>query len=128
MKKLTIVMAFALLMIITGCSSQADSSMAAKASEVDTKGLIADTQEILETAEDVYRSGREYTAEEKSVINAYEVDYGDIEETDVKLLVNSALMVIYDAKRLNGVEDTFAKDLSYVKTLIDDIEKGAPLE
>lgn len=111
-----------LAFILTGCASETSTE------SIDTKELIADTQEILETAEDVYGSGREYTAEEESVINTYEANYGDIEETDVKLLVNSTLIVMYDAKKLNGVEDTFAKDLSYVKTLIDDMEKGAPLE
>ena len=124
MKKLSIFLSLVLLLVATGCSAQSD----AKASEVDTKELIADTQKIIKTAEDIYGSGREYTAEEESVVTAYEANYGDIEETDVKLMVNSALMVVYGAKKLNGVEDTFAKDLRYVTTLIDDMEKGAPLE
>jgi ABC-type Zn uptake system ZnuABC Zn-binding protein ZnuA len=124
MKKLTILITLVLLLVATGCSAQSD----AKASEVDTKELIADTQEILETAEDVYGSGREYTAEEESDVNTYQDNYGDIEDTDIKLLVNSALMVVYGAKKLDGVEDTFAKDLSYVKTHIEEMAKGAPLE
>jgi PBP1b-binding outer membrane lipoprotein LpoB len=111
-----------LAFILTGCASETSTE------SVDTKELIADTQEILETAEDVYRSGREYTAEEASVINTYEANYEDIEETDVKLLVNSTLMVVYGAKKLDGVDDTFAKDFSYVKTHIEEMEKGAPLE
>jgi hypothetical protein len=111
-----------LVFILAGCASETSTE------SIDTKELIADTQEILETAEDVYRSGREYSAEEESVINTYEANYEEIEDTDVKLLVNTALIVMYDAKKLNGVEDTFEKDLSYVKTLIEDMEKGAPLE
>jgi PBP1b-binding outer membrane lipoprotein LpoB len=124
MKKLTIFLSLVLLLLATGCSSESD----AKASEVDTKELIADTKEIIEMAEDVYGSGREYTAEEESVINRYEANYEDIDDTDVKLLVNSALIVVYDAKKMSGVEDTFAKDLAFVNTRIDEMEKGAPLE
>lgn len=125
MKKLTILLTLMIVLLaVTGCSSQSD----AKASEVDTKELIADTKEIITMAEDVYGSGREYTAQEESVINTYEANYEDIDDTDVKLLVNSALIVVYDAKRLSGVEDNFAKDLAFVNTRIDEMEKGAPLE
>jgi ABC-type glycerol-3-phosphate transport system substrate-binding protein len=124
MKRLTIFLSLVLLLVATGCSSQSD----AKASEVDTKELIADTKEIVAMAEDVYGSGREYTAEEEVEIEFYEEQYGEIEDTDIKLTVNSALMVAYDAKRLDGVEDTFARDFEYVNILIEEMENGAPLE
>jgi uncharacterized lipoprotein NlpE involved in copper resistance len=124
MKKLKILMALALLLIITGCNSQSS----AKGAEIDSEKFIADTKEIVGLAEEVYYAGREFTATEESDINEYEVNYGEFEETDIKLTVNSALLTVMGAKRLNGVEDTFAKDYEYVSMLIDEMEKGAPLE
>jgi uncharacterized lipoprotein NlpE involved in copper resistance len=124
MKKLTIFLALALLLIITGCNAQSS----AKGAEIDTEKFIADTKEIVGLAEEVYNAGREFTATEESDINEYEVNYGEFEETDIKLTVNYSLLVAMGAKRLNGVEDTFAKDLQYVNQLIEDMEKGASLE
>jgi uncharacterized lipoprotein NlpE involved in copper resistance len=124
MKKLTIFMALALLLIITGCNAQSS----AKGAEIDSEKFIADTKEVVALAEEVYNAGREFTAVEESDINEYEVNYGEFEETDIKLTVNSALLTVTGAKRLNGVEDTFAKDYEYVSMLIDEMEKGAPLE
>jgi uncharacterized lipoprotein NlpE involved in copper resistance len=124
MKKGIILMALIIGLLMTGCSAQPS----AKGSEIDTEKFIADTKEIVALAEEVYNAGREFTAIEESDINEYEVNYGEFEETDIKLTVNSALMVAMGAKRLNGVEDTFAKDLGYVNMLIDEMEKGAPLE
>jgi hypothetical protein len=111
-------------LLMTGCSAQPS----AKGAEIDTEKFIADTKEIVALAEEVYNAGRKFTAAEESDINEYEVNYGDIEETDIKLTVNSALLAVMGAKRLNGVDDTFSKDLQYVNMLIEDMEKGASLE
>jgi hypothetical protein len=124
MKKGIILIALLIGVLLTGCSSQST----AKGAEIDTEKFIADTKEIVGLAEEVYNAGREFTATEESDINEYEVNYGEFEETDIKLAVNYSLLVAMGAKRLNGVEDTFAKDLQYVNQLIEDMEKGAPLE
>jgi hypothetical protein len=124
MKKGIILIALLIGVLLTGCSSQST----AKGAEIDTEKFIADTKEIVGLAEEVYNAGREFTATEESDINEYEVNYGEFEETDIKLTVNYSLLVAMGAKRLNGVEDTFAKDLRYVNQLIEDMEKGAPLE
>jgi uncharacterized lipoprotein NlpE involved in copper resistance len=124
MKKGIILIALLIGVLLTGCSEQSS----AKGAEIDTEKFIADTKEIVGLAEEVYNAGREFTATEESDINEYEVNYGEFEETDIKLAVNYSLLVAMGAKRLNGVEDTFAKDLQYVNQLIEDMEKGAPLE
>jgi uncharacterized lipoprotein NlpE involved in copper resistance len=124
MKKGIILIALLIGLLLTGCSEQSS----AKGAEIDTEKFIADTKEIVGLAEEVYNAGREFTATEESDINEYEVNYGEFEETDIKLAVNYSLLVAMGAKRLNGVEDTFAKDLQYVNQLIEDMEKGAPLE
>jgi hypothetical protein len=124
MKKGIILIALLIGVLLTGCSSQSS----AKGAEIDTEKFIADTKEIVGLAEEVYNAGREFTATEESDINEYEVNYGEFDETDIKLTVNYSLLVAMGAKRLNGVEDTFAKDLRYVNQLIEDMEKGAPLE
>jgi hypothetical protein len=124
MKKGIILIALIIGLLLTGCSSQST----AKGAEIDTEKFIADTKEIVGLAEEVYNAGREFTATEESDINEYEVNYGEFEETDIKLTVNYSLLVAMGAKRLNGVEDTFAKDLRYVNQLIEDMEKGASLE
>jgi hypothetical protein len=124
MKKGIILIALLIGVLLTGCSSQST----AKGAEIDTEKFIADTKEIVGLAEEVYNAGREFTATEESDINEYEVNYGEFEETDIKLTVNYSLLVAMGAKRLNGVEDTFAKDLRYVNQLIEDMEKGASLE
>jgi hypothetical protein len=124
MKKGIILIALLIGVLLTGCSSQSS----AKGAEIDTEKFIADTKEIVGLAEEVYNAGREFTATEESDINEYEVNYGEFEETDIKLTVNYSLLVAMGAKRLNGVEDTFAKDLRYVNQLIEDMEKGASLE
>jgi hypothetical protein len=124
MKKGIILIALLIGVLLTGCSSQSS----AKGAEIDTEKFIADTKEIVGLAEEVYNAGREFTATEESDINEYEANYGDFEETDIKLTVNYSLLVAMGAKRLNGVEDTFAKDLRYVNQLIEDMEKGASLE
>jgi hypothetical protein len=124
MKKGIILIALLIGVLLTGCSAQST----AKGAEIDTEKFIADTKEIVGLAEEVYNAGREFTATEESDINEYEVNYGDFEETDIKLTVNYSLLVAMGAKRLNGVEDTFAKDLRYVNQLIEDMEKGASLE
>jgi uncharacterized lipoprotein NlpE involved in copper resistance len=124
MKKGIILIAIIIGLLMTGCSAQPS----AKGAEIDTEKFIADTKEIVTLAEEVYNEGREFTATEESDINEYEVNYGEFEETDIKLTVNSALLAVMGAKRLNGVEDTFARDFDYVNMLIEDIEKGASLE
>jgi hypothetical protein len=124
MKKGIILIALIIGLLLTGCSSQST----AKGAEIDTEKFIADTKEIVGLAEEVYNAGREFTATEESDINEYEVNYGEFEETDIKLTVNYSLLVAMGAKRLNGVEDTFASDLRYVNQLIEDMEKGASLE
>jgi hypothetical protein len=124
MKKGIILIALLIGVLLTGCSSQST----AKGAEIDTEKFIADTKEIVGLAEEVYNAGREFTATEESDINEYEVNYGEFEETDIKLAVNYSLLVAMGAKRLNGVEDTFAEDLRYVNQLIEDMEKGASLE
>jgi uncharacterized lipoprotein NlpE involved in copper resistance len=124
MKKGIILIAIIIGLLMTGCSAQPS----AKGAEIDTEKFIADTKEIVTLAEEVYNEGREFTATEESDITEYEVNYGEFEETDIKLTVNSALLAVMGAKRLNGVEDTFARDFDYVNMLIEDIEKGASLE
>jgi hypothetical protein len=124
MKKGIILIALLIGVLLTGCSSQSS----AKGAEIDTEKFIADTKEIVGLAEEVYNAGRKFTATEESDINEYEANYGEFEETDIKLAVNYSLLVAMGAKRLDGVEDTFAKDLRYVNQLIEDMEKGAPLE
>jgi hypothetical protein len=123
-KKGIILIALLIGLLLTGCSEQSS----AKGAEIDTEKFIADTKEIVGLAEEVYNAGREFTATEESDINEYEVNYGEFEETDIKLMVNYSLLVAMGAKRLNGVEDTFTKDLRYVNQLIEDMEKGASLE
>lgn len=120
MRKLTILLAIVLTIIITGCNTQ--SSAKDVEAKIDTEALIANTEKIIATAEEVYRNGREYTTEEEVDIEYYEEQYGEIEDTDIKLTVNSALLVAHGAKKLDGVEDTFDKDLSYVRQLIEDIK------
>jgi uncharacterized lipoprotein NlpE involved in copper resistance len=124
MKKLTILTALALLLIITGCNAQSS----AKGAEIDTEEFIADTKEVVALSEEVYRTKREYTAEEEVDIEFYEEQYGSYEDTDTKLTVNYALLVAMGAKRLDGVDDTFARDFEYVNMLIEDYENGAHLE
>jgi uncharacterized lipoprotein NlpE involved in copper resistance len=123
-KKGIILIALIIGLLLTGCNAQSS----AKGAEIDTEKFIADTKVIVGLAEEVYNAGREFTATEESDINEYEVNYGEFEETDIKLTVNYSLLVAMGAKRLNGVEDTFAKDLRYVNQLIEDMEKGASLE
>jgi uncharacterized lipoprotein NlpE involved in copper resistance len=123
-KKGIIFIAIIVGLLMTGCNAQPS----AKGAEIDTEKFIADTKEIVALAEEVYNTGREFTATEESDINEYEANYGDFEETRIKSTVNSALLVVADARRLDGVDDTFAKDLRYVNMLIEDMEKGAPLE
>jgi uncharacterized lipoprotein NlpE involved in copper resistance len=123
-KKGIIFIAIIVGLLMTGCNAQPS----AKGAEIDTEKFIADTKELIALAEGVYHAGREFTATEESDINEYEASYGEFEETRIKLTVNSALLVVADAKRLDGVDDTFASDLRYVNQLIEDMEKGASLE
>jgi uncharacterized lipoprotein NlpE involved in copper resistance len=123
-KKGIIFIAIIVGLLMTGCNAQPS----AKGAEIDTEKFIADTKEIVALAEEVYNTGREFTATEESDINEYEANYGDFEETRTKSTVNSALLVVADARRLDGVDDTFASDLRYVNQLIEDMEKGAPQE
>jgi uncharacterized lipoprotein NlpE involved in copper resistance len=123
-KKGIIFIAIIVGLLMTGCNAQPS----AKGAEIDTEKFIADTKEIVALAEEVYNTGREFTATEESDINEYEANYGDFEETRIKSTVNSALLVVADARRLDGVDDTFASDLRYVNQLIEDMEKGAPQE
>jgi uncharacterized lipoprotein NlpE involved in copper resistance len=124
MKKGIIFIALIVGLLMTGCSAQTS----VKGAEIDMEKFIADTKEVVALAEEVYDAGREFTATEESEVNQYQANYGDLEDTYLKLTVNYALLVAMGAKRLNGVEDTFAKDLQYTNTLIEDMEKGAPLE
>jgi uncharacterized lipoprotein NlpE involved in copper resistance len=124
MKKGIIFIALIVGLLMTGCSAQSS----AKGAEIDTEKFITDTKEVVALAEEVYRTQREYTTEEEVDIEFYEDQYGSYEDTDIKLTVNYALLVAMGAKRLNGVEDTFTKDYEYVSMLIDEMEKGAPLE
>jgi hypothetical protein len=123
-KKIFIFIALIVGLLMTGCSAQPS----AKGAEIDTEKLIADTKEIVALAVEVYNTGREFTATEESDINEYEANYGEFEETRIKSTVNSALLVVASAKRLDGVDDTFTRDLRYVNQLIEDMEKGASLE
>jgi hypothetical protein len=124
MKKGIIFIALMIGLLMTGCSAQPS----AKGAEIDTEKFIADTKKVVALAEEVYNTGREFTASEESDINEYEANYGDFEETRIKSTVNSALLVVADARRLDGVDDTFASDLRYVNQLIEDMKKGASLE
>jgi uncharacterized lipoprotein NlpE involved in copper resistance len=124
MKKGIIFIALIVGLLMTGCSAQSS----AKGAEIDTEKFIVDTKEIIATAEEVYRTQREYTTEEKVDVDFYEDQYGSYEDTDIKLMVNYALLASMGAKRLDGVDDAFARDFEYVNMLIEDYENGAHLE
>jgi hypothetical protein len=124
MKKGIILISLIIGLLMTGCSKLPS----AKGSEIDMEKFIADTKEIVGLAEEVYYAGREFTATEESDIDEYKTTYGEFEETDIKLTVNYSLLVAMGAKRLDGVEDTFANDLRYTNKLIEDMEKGVSLE
>jgi hypothetical protein len=114
-----------LVIMLTGCTSETTASK----EEIDK--FIADTKEMTALFEEVYNTQREFTTDEEREFNYYDVNYGKdsgfkgtpVTDTDIRLISTYTGLLYYDAKRMEGVEDSFARDLKTINESIADLEE-----
>jgi hypothetical protein len=105
-----------LAILLSACNNDATT-----ASSFDTEQFIEDTEEIIAMSESIFYEMREPTVEEEASLDIYEMEYGELEETDTKMVSTYAMLLYYEAIRLEGVENTFMETREELKQYIGDL-------
>lgn len=113
-----------LAFVLTGCATQTST----KETHEDYSKFIADTEELTALFQEVYDSKREFTTDEVRAVNRYDAMYGKDSDfkgqsdSDIRLITTFIQLLYFDAKRMEGVDDTFAKDLQEINDRLADVK------